>query len=83
MERRFDRKIQAEREAEGDQFADKETFVTASYKQKLEEKRIAEEKARMEEALEEASFLSSILSFFESTCRDLTEGLMGRWKSRA
>uniref|UniRef100_A0A2H8TN93 Nuclear speckle splicing regulatory protein 1 n=1 Tax=Melanaphis sacchari TaxID=742174 RepID=A0A2H8TN93_9HEMI len=43
-ERRNERIIQKEREAEGDQFKDKEAFVTASYKAKLEElKKLDEE----------------------------------------
>ncbi|XP_060850683.1 nuclear speckle splicing regulatory protein 1 [Rhopalosiphum padi] len=43
-ERRNERLIQKEREAEGDQFKDKEAFVTASYKAKLEElKKLDEE----------------------------------------
>lgn len=43
-ERRNERLIQKEREAEGDQFKDKEAFVTASYKMKLEElKKLDEE----------------------------------------
>ncbi|XP_050442108.1 nuclear speckle splicing regulatory protein 1 isoform X2 [Adelges cooleyi] len=36
-ERRNERMIQKEREAEGDEFKDKEAFVTSSYKKKLEE----------------------------------------------
>lgn len=44
------KKIQREREAEGDEFADKEKFVTEAYKRKQEEDRIAqEEEARREE----------------------------------
>jgi coiled-coil domain-containing protein 55 len=42
-ERRNERLIQKEREAEGDQFKDKEAFVTASYKAKLEELRKLDE----------------------------------------
>ena len=40
--------IQREREMEGDEFADKEAFVTEAYKQQMEEVRQAEaeEKAR-------------------------------------
>lgn len=44
------KKIQREREAEGDEFADKEKFVTEAYKRKQEEDRIAqEEEAKREE----------------------------------
>ncbi len=49
-------KVQKEREAEGDQFADKEKFVTSAYRKKMEEMSQAEEEearqARMEAALD-------------------------------
>ena len=34
-ERRIERKVQKEREAEGDEFAGKEQFVTSSYRRKM------------------------------------------------
>jgi len=37
FERRVERQVQKEREAEGDQFADKEKFVTSAYRKKMEE----------------------------------------------
>ncbi|KAG6365160.1 hypothetical protein INS49_006767 [Diaporthe citri] len=43
------KKIQREREAEGDEFADKEKFVTEAYKRKQEEDRIAEEEEKKRE----------------------------------
>lgn len=43
------KKIQREREAEGDEFADKEKFVTEAYKRKQEEDRLAEEEERRRE----------------------------------
>ncbi|KAF3769863.1 hypothetical protein M406DRAFT_230535, partial [Cryphonectria parasitica EP155] len=43
------KKIQREREAEGDEFADKEMFVTEAYKRKQEEDRKAEEEERKRE----------------------------------
>lgn len=43
------KKIQREREAEGDEFADKEQFVTEAYKKKQEEDRKAEEEERRKE----------------------------------
>ncbi|XP_077295629.1 uncharacterized protein LOC143917886 [Arctopsyche grandis] len=52
-ERRVERQIQKEREEEGDKFADKESFVTTSYKNKLEEMRLDEQKQRREDYLEE------------------------------
>lgn len=51
-ERRIERQVQREREAEGDMFKDKETFVTATYRAKLEEMKQAEEAERREEYLE-------------------------------
>ncbi|KAJ0109267.1 coiled-coil domain-containing protein 55 [Diaporthe amygdali] len=52
------KKIQREREAEGDEFADKEKFVTEAYKRKQEEDRIAqeEEKRREEEERKKNKF---------------------------
>lgn len=41
--------IQREREAEGDEFADKESFVTQAYKDQMEELRKAEEEERQRE----------------------------------
>ncbi|XP_075972084.1 nuclear speckle splicing regulatory protein 1 [Anticarsia gemmatalis] len=51
-ERRIERQIQKEREKEGDEFQDKEVFVTSAYKKKLEEMRLEEEKEKREEYLE-------------------------------
>lgn len=51
-ETRIERKVQKEREAEGDQFKDKEVFVTAAYREKLEAMKKAEETAQREEYLE-------------------------------
>lgn len=46
------KKIQREREAEGDEFADKEKFVTEAYKRKQEEDKKAEEDERRREEQE-------------------------------
>jgi len=51
-ERRIERGVQRERQAEGEAFADKEQFVTSAYRQKLIELREAEEKERREAELE-------------------------------
>lgn len=49
-----DRQLAKEREAEGDEFADKETFVTGAYKAQQEEMRkLEEEEARREKEEEE------------------------------
>lgn len=51
-ERRIERQVQKERETEGDIYKDKEIFVTAAYRAKLEEMKMAEEAERREEYLE-------------------------------
>lgn len=51
-ERHLERQIQKEREAEGDKYKDKESFVTASYRAKLEEMKIAEEADKRQDYLE-------------------------------
>lgn len=49
QELRSERKIQKEREAEGNEFQDKETYVTTAYKEKLEEMRKAREEIEQQE----------------------------------
>ncbi len=44
--------MQKEREAEGDQFADKEKFVTSAYRKKMEEQALAEEEEARQTRLE-------------------------------
>ncbi|XP_019769681.1 nuclear speckle splicing regulatory protein 1 isoform X2 [Dendroctonus ponderosae] len=51
-ERRIERQVQKEREEEGEQFNDKESFITLSYKKKLEELQVLEEQEKREEYLE-------------------------------
>ncbi|XP_028138188.1 nuclear speckle splicing regulatory protein 1 [Diabrotica virgifera virgifera] len=51
-DRRIERQVQKEREEEGDTFKDKESFITPSYKKKLEEMRELEEQEKREEYLE-------------------------------
>merc|ERR1712198_131856 len=56
FERRIERPVQKEREAEGNEFADKESFVTSAYRKKMEEIAKQEEEearqARIEAALD-------------------------------
>ncbi|XP_067328280.1 nuclear speckle splicing regulatory protein 1 [Anolis sagrei] len=52
QERRMEKKIQKEREMEGDAFDDKEAFVTSAYKKKLQERAEEEEREKKEAALE-------------------------------
>lgn len=52
-ERRIERQIQKEREKEGNEFEDKEAFVTSSYKKKLLERQEEEERERRQKELEE------------------------------
>jgi coiled-coil domain-containing protein 55 len=51
-ERRIERQVQKEREAEGEEFKDKESFVTSSYRKKLEEMKEADELEKREAYLE-------------------------------
>lgn len=51
-ERRIERQVQKERETEGEQFKDKEAFITSSYKLKLEEMKKAEEEEKRFDYLE-------------------------------
>lgn len=51
-ERRIERQVQKERELEGEEFADKESFVTSSYRAKLEEMKAAEALEKRDEYLE-------------------------------
>nr|CAG4652149.1 EOG090X0D2W [Triops cancriformis] len=53
-ERRLERKIQKERDAEEGQFADKEAFVTSAYKAKMAEMAKVEEDERRRDAIEAA-----------------------------
>jgi coiled-coil domain-containing protein 55 len=48
-----DKQLQREREAEGEEFADKEKFVTGAYKQQQEEVRLAEEEEKRRQEQEE------------------------------
>lgn len=51
-ERRIERQVQKERDEEGEQFKDKESFVTSSYKKKLEDMKAAEDEEKKAEYLE-------------------------------
>ena len=52
QERRIERQVQKERDAEGEKFKDKESFVTSAYRAKLEEMKKLEEQEKREEYLE-------------------------------
>ena len=51
-ERRTERKVQKERETEGDTFNDKESYVTPAYREKLAELKKLEEEERLRELRE-------------------------------
>ncbi|KAG8222105.1 hypothetical protein J437_LFUL000869 [Ladona fulva] len=53
QERRTERKVQKEREAEGEEFKDKESFVTSAYRKKLEEFQRMDEEERLQDRIEE------------------------------
>ena len=65
-ERRVERKVQKEREEEGNQYADKEAFVTSAYKKKMQERQEQEERERREAAMEGRvrPFLTGILPHY-------------------
>lgn len=52
FEKLKERKVQKEREAEGDLWLDKEVFVTSAYKKKLEEREKLEEEERRQDQIE-------------------------------
>jgi len=52
MERRIEKTVQKEREAEKGLYDDKEAFVTDAYRQKMEQIRQEEERERKQEELE-------------------------------
>ncbi|MEE6468584.1 hypothetical protein FKM82_008322 [Ascaphus truei] len=52
QDRRMEKKIQKEREMEGEEFQDKEAFVTSAYKKKLLENADEEEREKREAAME-------------------------------
>ncbi|OTF77417.1 nuclear speckle splicing regulatory protein 1-like protein, partial [Euroglyphus maynei] len=52
QEIRLERKIQKEREQEGDEYKDKESFVTSSYREKLEQMRKTHEEMEKQDAIE-------------------------------
>ncbi|EZA54201.1 Coiled-coil domain-containing protein [Ooceraea biroi] len=67
QEHRIERMVLKEREAEGDMYADKESFVTATYRTKLEEfKKMEEEDARMSrlEAIADVTKQENLLGFY-------------------
>ena len=52
----MERKVKKERDAEGEEFKDKDAFITAGYKKRLEEMRQAEEEERLREERDGMSF---------------------------
>ncbi|CAL7945175.1 unnamed protein product [Xylocopa violacea] len=67
QEYRIERMVQKEREAEGEMFADKESFVTSAYRAKLEEfKRMEEEENEMDriEAITDVKKQQDISGFY-------------------
>ena len=53
QEIRLERKIQKEREQEGEEFKDKDAFVTSAYKEKLEEMKKLEEESKQQEKIDD------------------------------
>ena len=63
--------IQRERDSEGDEFADKEAFVTQAYKDQLAEMQRAEEEERQREGSHFPLYSASPLT--RHPCRDRKE----------
>lgn len=72
QQRVMERKIQREREEEGDEFADKEKFVTGAYKQQQEELKRLEEEEKRKEALEEEKARKGDMTGFYRSLLDKT-----------
>jgi len=53
-ERRIERQVQKERDAEGDEFSEKEKFVTSAYRKKMEEMQKLDEEEKKRDAIENA-----------------------------
>lgn len=67
QEHRIERMVQKEREAEGEMYADKESYVTSAYRAKLEEfKKMEEEEAKMNrlEAIGDVTKQQDISGFY-------------------
>ncbi|TLS23332.1 uncharacterized protein PpBr36_05951 [Pyricularia pennisetigena] len=61
-----DKKMKREREAEGDEFADKDMFVTEAYKKQQEEnRRLEEEERRREEAEDKQNEAGGMTGFYK------------------
>jgi len=74
-ERRLERQVQKEREAEGDEFADKESFVTSAYRKKMEEMQKLEEEERKQDMVR--NFFTLIIL----SCNDSLQYLLSSgWK---
>lgn len=65
QDRRDERKIQKERESEGEKFADKDAFVTSAYRQKLKER---EEELEREKREAEMEGKKGTLNFKDVSC---------------
>lgn len=63
-----ERKIDRERQKEGDMFGDKEQFVTSAYKKRQEERRLEEEEERREAALEGLLIYINLLKVVMDRC---------------
>ncbi|KXS17746.1 hypothetical protein M427DRAFT_144166 [Gonapodya prolifera JEL478] len=67
-----ERKIQREREAEGDEFGDTEKFVTGAYKQTIEDMRRTEEEERKRAESEDVTRKKDLTGFYRSLLDETT-----------
>ena len=68
-ERLLERKVQKEREAEGDEFADKEAFVTAAYRKKMEEMQKLEELHNEQLAEQRQNLEAKLMQMFKGSAQ--------------
>lgn len=70
-ERRIEKQVQKDLEKEGDEFKDKEAFVTSAYKKKMEELQRLEEEEKRQDAIDgmlHNCHICAILSNFKCWC---------------
>ncbi|XP_076302970.1 uncharacterized protein LOC143221385 [Lasioglossum baleicum] len=77
QEHRIEKMVQKEREAEGEMYADKESFVTSAYRAKLEEfKKLEEEESRMDrlEAIGDVRKQQDMSGFYRHLYKQTVKG---------
>ncbi|KAJ3343358.1 hypothetical protein HDU93_008723 [Gonapodya sp. JEL0774] len=78
-----ERKIQREREAEGDEFGDTEKFVTGAYKQTIEDMRRTEEEETKRAEMEDVTRKGDLTGFFRTMLNETTRKVVVPQKGAA